>query len=141
MDRIIKKLRITYIAIITTVAIATAIIVNTAETAAVSTGQLYTIEVINIALLITAIPLAIKGFDTAMQNAIQKNKKTFTKKYIHHSIIRISILSCITAINTGTYLWLQTEKQTLLYCGLIGAVALIYCYPTHRAAQSYIRKE
>lgn len=90
----------------------------------------YTLEIICVMLTLASLPLAIKGFNHLIQivkrREISKERKE--NLYCAYALIRIAMLLIVTLFDIAFYYILNNESA--LYCALIAAVTLLFCYPT-----------
>lgn len=90
----------------------------------------YTLEIICVMLTLASLPLAIKGFNHVTR--IVKRKETSKERkehlYCAYALIRMAMLLVVTLFDIASYYILNNESA--LYCALIAAVTLLFCYPT-----------
>ncbi len=98
----------------------------------------YTVSVASVLLTIAFIPLAIKGFSSLMQRAIERKNPLFNEYFYTKSNARLSILFAVTIMNIALYY--GTGNNSAFYCALLGIAATIYSYPTKRLLDSYTQE-
>lgn len=90
----------------------------------------YTLEIICVMLTLASLPLAIKGFNRLIQIVKRREISKERKEHLYcaYALIRIAMLLIVTLFDIAFYYILNNESA--LYCALIAAVTLLFCYPT-----------
>ena len=104
-------------------------------------NTLYTLEITSVVLTIAALPLALKGF-SYITRVIKKSTIDNSKKerlYCAYALLRIALLFIIILFNISLYYILKNESA--MYCGLIGAVALLFCFPSTQSINEFSERK
>lgn len=134
---IIKRIRGVFALLLATTILATGAFAAfiPATTNSMNTNTRYTLEIASVALVIFVVPLAIKAFDL-QRRTVGTERESALKRYYRISVTRLLALTATIIINLALYHILQADSP--LYCALISAVAMIYCFPTQGNLTTYI---
>ena len=136
-NKIIKKLRIHYFALLAAVcAMVVFFELCFKEKPAVTPDAMYMIQVFVIMFTLIFISVAIVGFTKSLEKAKGLSKEAAAVVFLKKGMHRIYFLFCVLAVNAAAYCILDYEGA--LYCGLITLGAVIYSFPTERVLDEFL---
>lgn len=144
MDKMNKKLKISFWIYVAAILAASALFevekvsMQTLQKA-VTANTRYILELTYVFITILCVPFTTKGFDHIMAKASKNDTNRILEKYYRYSVLRQLILFVSILLNISIYYILDSESA--LYCGLICAVTLIYCFPSKKTILEYTQTE
>ena len=118
------------------------IIVLLYETGKLQTGTvttpktIYIMQVVAVVLSLALIPISLKGFKS-MCNRLDEKDYPFEKKFRIYSICSyLHIEAYFIVVVYSVLLYYLINDDIGLYCGLIGFICSLFCYPTYAAVCS-----
>ena len=105
----------------------------------VSATATYVIQVAVVMLTVILIPLAIKGFTSALDRAKGMSEDAFLVVFCKKSMQRTLLLFFVMVLSAFAYYALAYDGA--MYCGLLGLGFMIYGFPTRMTLEHYLNGE
>lgn len=118
------------------------IIVLLYETGTLQTGTvtdpktIYILQVVAVAVALALIPLSLKGFKAMTDRLDEKNYEFERKLKIYSVCSYLRLLAYFIVVEYSVLLYYLINDDIGLYCGLIGLICSLFCYPTRTAVES-----
>lgn len=136
-NKIIKKLRIHYFALLAVVcAMVVFFELCFKEKPAVAPDAMYMIQVFVIMFTLIFISVAIVGFTKSLEKAKGLSKEDAMVLFLRKGMQRTNLLFCVLAVNAMAYCMIGYEGA--LYCGLVALGAMIYSFPAKRVLDEFL---